>query len=496
MKDLLKTGDQVCPPERDVRYTILERIGSGSSCEVYRTERCDSQGEGEIHLLKEYAPSRFTVRRAPDGMMRPADDVRDAYQAGMNRFLAGARNATALRRRSELQDSICEILRVFPANGTCYLDMPVSEGIVYAGMRELSLDSLLRRVSALTQVVGRIHRTGLLCLDLKPGNLLVRPENPDYVMLFDLDSAVSREALSKGAKLYYSQAWAPLEQKLPSLYGEIDEAADLYAIGELLFYQLLGRHSRPEERGSSTALDLQGAPLLAGAGPETIRALGGVLHKAISNSPKKRYRRAGELLEALDELLALSGRGAPGGRGVIHPPGRASAEDAPPPDTEGDRARLDLMYAAIDSGDYGPVRRSACLCRARAEALFGGESPEYLDAALQEAGACFAELASSLEVGAVPPSPLTDEFLQLLVEYLALAEARPSGAGPHRGSLAAFADGLRLTASLRLEGHRGKNGLSGEERALLDMAMELARYAGDAETCAELREMARPTHKT
>lgn len=490
MRNLLKSGDQVCPPEQDVRYTILERIGSGSSCVVYRVERRGGQGERQIHLLKEYAPSRFPVYRTPDGVMSPADQVRDAYQAGMDRFLAGARHAIALRRQSELRDSVCEILRVFPANGTCYLDMPLSEGIVYAGVREFSLDSLLQRVSALTQVVGQIHQAGLLCLDVKPGNLLVRPEDPEYIMLFDLDSAINRQALSQGAKLYYSQAWAPPEQKLPFLYGEISEAADLYAIGELLFYQLLGRHSRPEERGPSAALDLQGAPLLADAGPETVRALGGVLRKAISTSPENRYRRAGELLEALDELLALNSRGTPGGRGAIPPGGRASPEDASRPDTERNRARLDLMYTAIDSGDYRPVRRSACLCRARAEALFGRESPEYLDAALQEAGACFAELASSLEVGAVPPAPLTDEFLQLLAEYLALAEARPSGAGPHRGSLAAFADGLRLTASLRLEGRRGENGLSGGERTLLDMAMELARYAGDPETRAELREMA------
>lgn len=498
MRDLLKTSSQVCPPVQDIRYTILERIGSGSSCLVYRAECRDGQGHREIHLLKEYAPSRFTVHRASDGVMIPADDVWDAYQAGMDRFLAGVRNAIFLRRQSGLRDSICEILYVFPANGTCYLDMPISAGIVYAGVRELSIDNLLRRISTLTQVVGRIHQAGLLCLDLKPGNLLVRPEDPEHVMLFDLDSAVSKEALSQGAKLYYSQAWAPPEQKLPSLYKEICEATDLYSIGELLFYQLFRRHSRPEEHSPSASFDFRETPLLDGAGPEMRQALGKVLCKAISTSPERRYQQAGELLEALVELLAISGweRGAPGGRAAVRRPKQKSTGDTPPPSPKRDRFCPDLMYAAIDSSDYGPVRRSARLYRARVEELCGREGPEYLDVVLCEAAACFAELASSLENNAVPPSPLTGEFLRLLEEYLALAETLPSEAGPHRGSLAAFADGLRQTASLRLERCRGGEGLLGEERALLDMAMKLARCAGDWETLAELREMACPPHQT
>lgn len=498
MRNLLKTGSQVCPPEQDIRYTILERIGSGSSCVVYRAERCDGQGHREIHLLKEYVPSRFTVHRTSDGVMIPADDIRAAYQAGMDRFLVGVRNAIALRRQSGLRDNICEILHVFPANGTCYLDMPISAGIVYAGVRELSIDNLLQRISALTQVVGRIHQAGLLCLDLKPGNLLVRPEDPEHVMLFDLDSAVSKEALSKGAKLYYSQAWAPPEQKLPFLYGEIREATDLYSIGELLFYQLFGRHSRPEEHSPSASFDFRETPLLDGAGPEMRRVLDKVLCKTISTSPERRYQQAGELLEVLDELLAISGweRGAPGGRAAVCRPKQKSAGDTPPPSPKRGPFHLDLMYIAINSNDYGPVRRSARLYRAQAEELCGREGPEYLDAVFCETAACFAELASSLEDHAVPPSPLMDEFLGFLTEYLSLAEALPSEAEPHRGSLAAFADGLRQTASLRLERRRGVEGLPGEELALLDMAMKLAQCAGDLETLAELREIARSPHQT
>lgn len=492
MRDFLRSGSKVYPPERDVQYTILERIGSGSSCVVYRAERCDYRQGREIHLLKEYAPAGFTARRAPDGSMTPADDVREAYQAGMNRFLTGAKRAAFLHSRSELRENICEILRMFPANGTCYLDMPISDGIVYAGVRELSLDSLLRRVSALTRAVGEIHQTGLLCLDLKPGNLLIRPEAPDYVMLFDLDSAVSRETLSQGARLHYSPAWSPPEQKLPSLYGDICEATDLYAIGEMLFRQLLGRHSRPEERKPSVTLNFSGAPLLDGAEPETLRMLNKVLCKALSACPARRYRRADELLEAIEELRAMSGRKNAGSGTTARLPRRKYARDGAFPSLTRDNVLLNLTYASIESGDYESLRKSARLRRARTEARFGRKSPEYLEAVFYDAAACFAELASSLEDDAIPPSPLTDGFLWILSEYLALAETLPAEREPRRGSLTAFADGLRQTAFLRMRQRRGGDAPSGEERALLDMAVQLARFAGDAETLAELREITCP----
>lgn len=494
MRERLKAGSLVCPPKENIQYKILEQVGSGSSSLVYRAEFHDDQGHLETHLLKEYVPSRFPVHRGADNVLKPADDVQDAYQAGMDRFLAGARNIHDLRHCDGLRSSLCEILRVFPANGTVYLDMPLSEGIVYACVQEVSLEYLLQRIYALTEVVGKIHKAGLLCLDLKPGNLLVKPEDPKYMQLFDLDSAIRRDGSSCGAKPHYSQAWAPPEQKLPSLYGDICEATDLYTIGELLFCQLFGRHSRPEERNFSAIFNFQGTPLLDGAGPNILQPLEQILRHTITTSPKRRYQKASELLKALNKLLPrnpqaqeISGCGA-----VLHLPPEQNVAEAPPsPATEENCSWLSLTYAAIDSGDYGPVKRLARLHRVQTESLYGMHSPEYLDAVFRDAAASFSELASSLENNALPPSPLTDAFLSCLEEYLTLAGRIPSGSDPHCGGLVAFADGLRQTAYLFLELQRtqGIEQPPGKVRSLLDMAMNLAGYADDAETLIELREM-------
>lgn len=197
-------------------------------------------------------------------------------------------------------------------------------------------------------------------------------------------------------------------------------------------------------------------------------------------------------VEAIEELLAMSNRENARGAAALRPPRRKSAMGGSFPSPQRNDFLSNLTYASIESGDYEPLRKSTRLRRARAKARFGRKSPEYLDAAFHDAAACFAEIASSLEDDAIPPSSLTDEFLRILTEYLALAETIPAGREPHRNKLTAFADGLRQTVSLRLKQGRGGDALSGEECALLDMAMQLAQCAGDAETLAELREMACP----
>ena len=497
MQERLKTGSQIRPPERGLQYTILEQVGRGSSSLAYRAEFRDGRGRCEVHLLKEYFPSRFTVHRGSDGVLRPEDGTQSAYQAGMNRFLAGARNICELRRCDELQPYICEIFRVFPANGTCYLDMPLSEGIVYACVQEISLEHLLRRISALTKVVGKIHEAGLLCLDLKPGNLLVKPDDPEYIMLFDLDTAIRREALYRGVRLYYSQSWAPPEQKLPSLYGDICEATDLYTIGELMFYQLFGRHSKPEEHRPSATFNFQGTPLLNGTGSKILQLLERSFRNTITTSPERRYQSANELLYVLDELLVRNDRaqGISGGGTTIHSHLHQKAAGTQASQVMGEtHSYLSLTYAAIDSGDYGLVRRQARLYHIQTKSLYGKQCPDYLHAVFCDAAACFSELASNLDANVIPPSHLIDAFLSCLTEYLALAGGIPSKVNPHCGGLAAFADGLRQTAYLCLNLQRPQ--CSEQEtakiRSMLDMAMNLARYAEDAEIVAELREMAGP----
>lgn len=48
MRERLKAGSLVRPPEGTIQYKILEQVGSGSSSLVYRAEFRDDEGHCEI----------------------------------------------------------------------------------------------------------------------------------------------------------------------------------------------------------------------------------------------------------------------------------------------------------------------------------------------------------------------------------------------------------------------------------------------------------------
>lgn len=85
--------------------------------------------------------------------------------------------------------------------------------------------SSVRFLLALCEAVGELHGRGVVHCDIKPANILFRPETGDPVLV-DLGLAVSPSEDSRGGTLGYS---AP-EQFLG---GEITPAADIHALGVL-----------------------------------------------------------------------------------------------------------------------------------------------------------------------------------------------------------------------------------------------------------------------
>lgn len=223
-------------------YQITELIGRGSSCAVYLADFTDYEGNVTEHILKEYNPTSFHTVRSSDGRLVVREDECEEFENGLLRFREGYKRQLAIRRMSELKNSTINVQKIFEANGTNYIDMTVFNGIVYSRLEEESLYQLLRRMKALTQVIGSYHRAGFLHLDVKPDNIFAIPETCELVMLFDFDSVVEKEKVGSIGGLSYTKDWAAPEQSAPALRRQICEATDLYAVGEILFFKIFGRH--------------------------------------------------------------------------------------------------------------------------------------------------------------------------------------------------------------------------------------------------------------
>lgn len=305
MNRYLEAGYQFHVSERAGVFTVCELIGKGASCAVYRADFTDEHGNQTQHILKEYHPSRMEMDREDSGALVPEDEKK--FREGLRRFHSGYEKQLQIRRISGLKNTTSNIQGIYHANGTQYIDMTCFQGQTYDKLREQSVYDLMRRMRALTSVIDNYHKAGFLHLDIKPSNIYTIPETCEMVMLFDFDSVVEKENILSGGGLSYSKAWAAPEQFLPGYEKNICEATDLFAVGEIIFFALFGRHSSRTERRSFAeySFDYE-ADIFQNMNPRVFPLLRDLLRHTICGVVSKRYRTAEELLVRLDEIIQLA----------------------------------------------------------------------------------------------------------------------------------------------------------------------------------------------
>lgn len=299
-----------------VEFRISEKeIGRGASCIVYHAVGSDNIE----HLLKEYYPKHLELIRDDSGRILVPEDKQEAFEQGLDRFRAGCERQKSIRLSNEgLKNFTCNVQGYYAANGTEYIDMTCFNGQTYDHVQEKSVYNLMLRMRTLAQVVGNYHNhepEGLLHLDIKPENIYVRPENEtiEDVMLFDFDSVTPVSDVYTAKALSCTKTWAAPEQLLPEKRRNICPATDLFAIGEIIFVQLFGRHSTSAERRSFVtkyAYD-HNADIFKDMNPKVFPLLDDLLCHTICGVVGRRYQSAEELIAKLDEIIKIANPEAP-----------------------------------------------------------------------------------------------------------------------------------------------------------------------------------------
>ena len=126
-------------------------------------------------------------------------------------------------------------------------------------------------------------------------------------MLFDFDSVTEFDIVKEGCSLSFTREWAAPEQKLPRRYKEICRGTDIYAIGEIIFVQIFGRHSEESERRSFSryTFDYE-AGIFKGVNPRVFLLLETLLKKTLCGRVEKRYQTADELEQQLEAIIRLA----------------------------------------------------------------------------------------------------------------------------------------------------------------------------------------------
>ncbi|MEI8312990.1 MAG: protein kinase, partial [Verrucomicrobiota bacterium] len=160
--------------------------------------------------------------------------------------------------------------------------------------RILPVEQTLNMFLKVCEAVQFAHEHGVLHRDLKPGNILLREDGEPLVADFGLakiSSGDSGQSLSISGHVVGTLENMSPEQAESS--KEVDERADVYALGTILFQMLTGRRHF-EATGNivadAQALQTHEPPRPRSINPKLDSDLEVILLKALRNSPVERYR--------------------------------------------------------------------------------------------------------------------------------------------------------------------------------------------------------------
>ena len=187
-----------------------------------------------------------------------------------------------------------------------YLAMRFVEGDTLKtqiGDRLLSPQEILDLMRPVCQAVAYAHKQGVLHRDLKPSNIMVSSEGQVFVTDFGLARMVQdgETTLSQDMMIGTPQYISP-EQVQPQEGRDLDERADIYSLGVILFEMLTGRVPFTADTPFATAFDHIYAPLPLPStiNPDIDQAVERLLLKALAKEPDERFAHVEEMLEALE----------------------------------------------------------------------------------------------------------------------------------------------------------------------------------------------------
>ena len=277
-----KPADESELPSRINHYRVLRMLGHG--------------GMGVVYLAEDERLGRnVALKVLRDNSSDPSARLRLEREA---RIAAGISHPL-----------ICQVFELGEWNDQPFIAMELVDGEPLQARLSngpLPAAEALQIAAAVVEALGVLHRRGIVHRDLKPSNVFVTATGVK-VLDFGLarpvvsqhdDTAITQSGLFLGTPRY-----AAPEQLLGD---DVDERADLFSAGVMLFEMLAGR---PPFSGKTVAAIAQSVlndapPVLTGS--PAVSAADRILHRALSKKPEERYPTADALAADLRAALQLA----------------------------------------------------------------------------------------------------------------------------------------------------------------------------------------------
>lgn len=308
-------------PESGLRLMCMPYFGGANLAQVLEAAGASEPSEATGRSLIEALDIVGQPAPAPADADRPASPRRCDAGPGRPHFRDGVEAELARALGGPMRSTLGRIPRW--SRSTSQPSGPAEEpGPLQPARRFLRQSSYVRAsawiAARLAEGLEHAHSRGLLHRDLKPSNILIAADGTPMLLDFNLAADAIRPAegdrAMMGGTLPYMapehlDAFNPNGSTPPEA---VDERADLYALGLILFEMVAGRHPFAEPPPNRPLLQVvremteerRGpAPSPRAVNREVPPGLDAIIRKCLDPDPDRRHARAGDLAEDLRRFL-------------------------------------------------------------------------------------------------------------------------------------------------------------------------------------------------
>lgn len=230
------------PGIRLENYVIRQKLGGGGFSIVYLAHMVDSE---ELVAIKEYMPRKLAYRSDDGQTIHTLDDkASEQFAHGRRLFFQEANTLAGIKH-----PNIINVTNFFRANDTVYMVMAYEKGInlqdyIKRHKGGLSEKFIYHVFLPLLDGLKLIHDKGLLHMDIKPGNIHLRPGGDPVLLDFGAVHEMQQSRKYQPGQVL-TLGFSPVEQSMSG--GYVGPWTDIYAIGATMRACIEGGAPPPAE---------------------------------------------------------------------------------------------------------------------------------------------------------------------------------------------------------------------------------------------------------
>ena len=312
---VLPTERQILPNNTTItlngtEYKILDTKGRGASCVVYLAENCTNK---RIVLIKELYPINLGIFRDKENNLIVPNSFCEHFKFYKHKLCEAYKLQLEFHNSDETGNYTSDAETMVEAYSTLYIIMNKVVGSSYDKVVPENITDVLEVCKSVATAIGFYHKKGYLHLDIKPDNIYVLKETNQIINLFDFDTVKLKSDLENGNYIASTNkisapeiSKAEIDEFTGKYLQEVDERADIYAIGHILFEKVMERDAKSSDIILGKKFNLEKTKLLKNSSPQLREKIQEIFQHTVVRMKSERYSNTDELIKALDQALEIA----------------------------------------------------------------------------------------------------------------------------------------------------------------------------------------------